>query len=143
MSEHGPDIMPEKPEDREEVEDILQEMDLREVKQVKRVRQEIKDGRMPAEILDDLGGAEEARRVIGETATDDLEEAELDAQDQAHLIAKDAENRVWTEILDLKSGGATGRDIIDHFGGYEELERKIGSKAAAHFKKEADKEKTQ
>jgi hypothetical protein len=98
MSEHEPlpNPMPYDPDEREEVQKLLDQMDqmgppytgdaeARAKAETERIHQELLAGRSPQDILDELGGPDGARRVIGDYYTEDLlEEARSFSQKSQH-----------------------------------------------------------
>ena len=151
MSEHEqlPDPMPDDPRKRAEMEGLLNTLDIREARarakaETDRIHQELTAGRSPQEILDELGGPDEARRIIGNEPTEDLLE-EVQGGDSGSLdtIAHDLEREAWLQIMELKSSGASDEDILTHFGGVDELERRIGTKAARSFSQTLENKENQ
>lgn len=84
-------IMPENKAQRKGIEVALQEMDASAKAEQEYVHQELEKGMRPSEILDQLGGREEAARIIGEYFADEL------ATDP-----EDRELNEWINILEKK-----------------------------------------
>lgn len=126
-----PDPMPDKDNirDRKAVEASLLELDSRAKAEEQYMHDQLEQGVRPSELLRQLGGKEEAARIIGEYYADKLASN-----------PEDRELSKWEEILEMYNNGATAQQIIDSNGGREGLERVIGTKAAQGFVEDAENE---
>ncbi|TAK89182.1 hypothetical protein EPO04_03740 [Patescibacteria group bacterium] len=124
-----PDPTPDGLLDQKAVEASLMALDERAKAEQQYMHEQLEAGIRPSQLLEQLGGKEEAARIIGEYYADELASN-----------PEDREFNEWVNILELHNNGATAQQIIDRYGGREELERVLGTKAAQGFVEDARQE---
>lgn len=85
-----PDPMPDNPANRKGAELALQEMEAAAKAEQKRIARELRNGASPQEKIDELGGPEEAARIIGRESLEDLQE-EVKDQELDRQVNQDGE----------------------------------------------------
>lgn len=132
------DPMPDNQADRKALEAALAEMAAGERAEKDRIAADLQAGEFAQDKLDELDGPEEAARIIGQDAAEDLQE--IAAVQDPNRVAQKRETQIGLEIMDMRDEGKSSQEIIDHYGGEEELERLIGPIAMQGFKTESQSE---
>lgn len=135
------DPMPDNLADRKALEAELVEMAAGEKAEKDRIAADLQAGDFAQDKLDELDGSEEAERIIGQDAVEDLKE--IAARQDPNEVAQKRETRIGLEIMKMRDEGKSPQEIIDHYGGMEELERLIGPIAVQGFKTESRDEMNQ
>lgn len=133
-----PDPMPDNPVDRLNAEWALKEMAAGEKAEKDRIAADLQAGEFAQDKLHELDGADEAARIIGRDATEDLQE--IAAAEDPGEVAQQREAQIGLEIMNMRDEGKSSQEIIDHYGGEAELERLIGPIAMQGFKTESQNE---